>query len=174
MSKSRPYYEKNITNPEVRVIVDEFKKLSAQKDIRFTKTVTIGFTKIYRKTVIGLCHYGTDFREIDLDSTYWKNSTWMSKISLLYHELSHCYCKRDHDFGNGEKYVEPANFDVRKIVNPTKPFYSGDFCPVELAAGFLEDGCAKSIMYPVLISDNCFIKHYDYYVKEMFNRCTPY
>ena len=34
--------------------------------------------------------------------------------------------------------------------------------------GLFEDDCPKSIMYPSLMTDWCYLKRYDYYMKELF------
>lgn len=167
-NKLRPSYSTEITDPELKVITDEFFKLSARNDIVFDHRVSMGFSEIKKGQVIGYCSFNSRFREIDLDKDYWKRSSWLSKIALVYHELAHCYCERDHDFDDGEKYPEDTldkiidNILVKQPLTPLKP------------PGYLDDFCPKSIMHPTILDDYCFERHYAYYVKEMFARCEPW
>lgn len=165
--KETPSYSTEITNPELKVITNEFMQLSTRNHITFTHKVSMGFSEIERDSVIGTCSYRPTFREIDLDPRYWKRATWISKVALVYHEMTHCYCDRDHDHDEGEMYPDKSwkailqNY-FSNIPSPLKP------------SGYLEDGCPKSNMHPVIMSDECFVKHYGYYVKEMFNRCVTF
>lgn len=166
--KEHPIFTNKIESPELRAITEEFFNLSARNNIHFSGNVTIGFSKINRDPVIGECTIANDFREIEIDSAFWDTASWASKIALTYHEMAHCYCYRMHDFGNGEKYPENLlryildNFLQEQPLTPLKPH------------GFLDDNCPKSIMYPTILDDECFARHYDYYTKEMFARCTPF
>ncbi len=157
--KVSPVFENDTPNKEVAVIVEAWKTLSRRNHLEFSETVTIGFSKIQKSNVIGTCSYGYGWREIDIDTEYWNNASWLSKVNLVYHELTHCYCFRDHDYSDGKKY---------------KDSFWGRIFNTDDADGFLPDGCAKSIMHPSIQDDACFEKHYKHYVKEMFNRCDPY
>lgn len=166
--KTKPAFSKEITNKEVKVITDEYFRLSAYNNMRFNNKVSIGFSEIERTNIIGYCTYQTDFREIDLDKVYWSRTTWLSKVALLYHELTHCYCERGHDFDEGEAYPENVlqtllgRYLVKIPLSPLRP------------AGYMDDFCPKSVMHPIIMDDECFEKHYGYYVKEMFARCKPF
>lgn len=167
-TKLVPSYGPKIENREVKVITDEYFKLSARNHIKFDKNVSIGFSKITKESVIGFCSYRPGFREIDLDGEYWDSAKWLTKVALLYHEMTHCYCGRNHDFGLGTMYPDGSlrwlidNLLARQPLTPLKP------------PGYLEDGCPQSIMHPIIIENSCFKKHYSYYVEEMFSRCEPY
>lgn len=166
--KDKPAFSTEITDPEIKVISDEYFRLSAYNNMHFNNKVSIGFSKIDRSNVIGTCTYQHEFREIDLDKRFWSNSTWFSKIALLYHEMTHCYCERGHDFDEGEVYPDVTlqeilgRFLSRIPLSPLKP------------SGYLDDFCPKSVMHPIIMDDECFEKHYNYYVKEMFARCNPF
>lgn len=166
--KKQPIYGDEITNPELKTILNEYLSLSARNNIYFTNKVSIGFTDIKRKSVIGVCGMTDSWREIDLDSKFWKKASWPSKIALVYHELTHCYCTRGHDFDNGVAYPDNdlakliEEIMVRQPISPLRP------------SGYLDDNCPKSIMHPYALEDGCFTKHYSYYVKEMFARCKPW
>jgi len=139
---------------------------AATNGITFSKPVTIGFNSIKRQkgkpTVIGLCTYGKNFREIDVDIKYWKESTWTSKRTLIYHEMTHCFCGRLHNFRGG---TYPESDEIEKM--GMAKFYM-------VQPGYLADGCPMSIMYPYVLSDDCVNKHWDMYDDEMFDDCNPY
>ena len=166
--KDRPAFSTEVTDPKIKAISNEFFALSKQNGLNFNSQVSIGFSTIDKSRVIGICTYGSTFREIDLDQGYWDRSTWISKVALLYHEMTHCYCGRDHDFDNGTMY--PDNL-IKSILDR----YSGRVSdsPMKLQ-GYLDDYCPKSVMHPIIMSDQCFETHYSYYVKEMFARCKPF
>lgn len=157
--KTAPVFTKGQIDPEIKVIVDEYKALAKYYGIVFKNEVTIGFSDIKRDGVVGICTYGFDFREIDLDRRYWKYQTWTSKLILTYHELDHCYCDRRHDYGREKNYPDASFFGILTR-------YSGE--------GYMTDGCPLSLMHPIVMDDVCLNKHYSYYVKEMFDRCNPY
>ncbi len=130
------------------------------RGIKFKTPVTIVVSSFKMKkgkgTVVGLCTYGKNFREIDINMQYWHKSTWMTKRTLIYHEMTHCFCGRFHTWSGGE-YP-----DAEKM--PKAP----------LQVGLLGDGCPASIMYPIVVSDDCVAKHWDMYDSEMFDGCNPY
>lgn len=147
-----------------------FKKMyaidAAINGIKFKTPVTIGFNSIKHKkgkpTVIGLCTYGNNFREIDVDIKYWKESSWKSKRTLIYHEMTHCFCGRLHTFRDG---TYPEAEEIEKMGKA--PFSM-------LTPGYLQDGCPASIMYPYILSDECVDRHWEMYDSEMFEGCNPY
>lgn len=165
--KEKAVFSTEVTDPELKVITNEYFRISAYFNLTFPKKVSLGFSDIDRGNVIGTCTFGNKFREIDLDNSFWKRASWNSKIALVYHEMTHCYCTREHDFGDGTAYPdESLKFILDRILNkiptPLKP------------EGYLEDGCPKSIMHPIIVDNSCFEAHYNYYIREMFNRCNPW
>lgn len=167
-TKNTPQFSTSIKDPELKVITDEYFRLSARYNIKFKSKVSMGFSKISKESVIGVCSYRPSFREIDLDSEYWKKANWNTKLALTFHELTHCYCGRDHDFGNGTMYPDGS---IKWVIQ--KLFLAQPLTPLK-PPGFFEDKCPTSIMYPVVLDNQCFLKHYSYYVQEMFSRCQPY
>lgn len=147
-------------------LLEEYMWLSIQNNITFYNKVTIGFKKIGRDDVVGLCTYGLTFREIDLDIDYWQNSTSSQKIALLFHELTHCLCHRGHDYSGYDKYPESY---TERLIQALEWKVKGGPKP-----GFFDDGCPISLMYPIVVDDDCLRAHYDQYVKEMFSRCKPW
>lgn len=145
---------------EMQSYVKDYKELATINGITFRNTVTMGFTDIKEDSVIGLCTYGITFRQIDIDLNYWRHASDMSKMALMYHELTHCYCTRDHDFGEGKPY--PAKSEDRWKT------------PLTPANGYFPDGCPMSMMHPVILEDTCTQLHYGEYVKEIFDRCNAF
>lgn len=152
----------------VQHYVDEFKNLAAINNVAFKNSVTIGFKKLNANNegTVGLCTYGYGWREIDIDETYWSFTNEADRIALIFHELSHCYCTRDHDWAEGQKY--PETKEAR-----TKEFNKYENSGV-LRPGRMADDCPSSLMYPVVVNNQCLKEHYDHYVIEMFDRCRPY
>lgn len=165
------------TKPEYTGIAKEIQQFSmlytfdaTVKNIKFTNRVTMGFTSIKikrgRETFVGLCTYGKNFREIDIDLDYWDKSTWTTRRSLVYHEMNHCLCGRGHTWSGGT-YPEIDHSPDKNPKKVTEP-------PNKKEAGLLDDGCPASIMYPYILNDECASKHWDLYSEEMFDGCDPY
>ena len=163
-SKSHPEYEG--VDPALQPLVDEYKSLAEKQNIKFTHEVSVGFTDINHKEIVGLCHYGEDFREIDIDQEYFNKITDLQKRELVFHELTHCYCLRKHDFDQDKPYPEANDSKFDRVQK-----YHGVFW---ISPGFFIDGCPTSIMYPYVLDRACYGRHQEHYEKEMFERCTPY
>ncbi len=149
LSQRRLTPEYKGVDPEIAPYVNEYMDLAKIMGIKFKNKVTVGFKDINNGNIIGECEYGLGFREIDVDRTYWNRSTTTSKMTLLIHELSHCYCGRTHDYGPSKEY---------------KNTWEGRF----------DDNCPKSVMYPKILPDGCVDLHYEEYILEAFDRCNPY
>lgn len=172
--KLRPEYKG--VDPRVQELVNEYKELAKTNGITFKNEVTIGFKKLSYgnssglkkissaddNNIIGLCTYGLGWREIDISEEYWKNASDMSRKILIFHENSHCFCDRDHDFESKpypESYSKRES-DLIKMIATGKPL-----------PGYYEDMCPKSLMYPEILEDYCSINHKEDYEKEMFQNC---
>lgn len=153
-------------DPRVQKYVDEYMWLSTQNNIQFYNKVTIGFKKIKDGNVIGTCTYGGFFREIDIDIDYWNNSTKAERMALIFHELTHCYCGRGHDYGENLEYPET---EMARIARALQWKMRGGPRP-----GYWDDGCPFSLMYPVVVDDDCTLAHYAEYTAEMFDRCEAW
>ena len=148
-TKTKFWPEFKGVDPRVSKYVDEYLRLAKENGIEFDGKVTIGFKDINDELTIAQCNYGSFFREIDIDNTIWNRHSEITRLVTILHELSHCYCDRDHDWGDGREYDKKKNDGV----------------------GFFSDGCPMSILYPVIVEDRCVSGHYDFYTKEMFHRC---
>lgn len=151
-------------DPALQPLVGEYMWLSAQNNILFKNNVTIGF-KHLSGTAVGMCTWGGWFREIDIDPTYWKLTGNRTHIALLFHELTHCYCGRGHDYADGVKYPRTADARLKQAIDW---MVKGGERP-----GFWDDGCPTSLMFPVVVDDTCVQEHYEEYTTEIFNRCKP-
>lgn len=151
---------------ELKPYYDEYVFLAKKDHINFDKKITMGFRIIDSDGIIGLCHWGDNFREIDIDKGYWNMAPEELREILLFHEMTHCLCGREHDWGKGKYYHDAflqsilGNFG-RRIA---KEFFDG----------YLLDGCPKSIMNPYIVDIDCAQRHMDFYKKEMFERCDPW
>lgn len=149
----------------VNYIVKEYEELAKIQGIRFYNPVTIGFKKINRDNIVGVCTYGITFREIDIDEDYWQRASETSKFILLFHELTHCLCNRGHDFAKNKKYPEKT---IDKITEEVFQKLT------KIKNGYFDDGCPTSLMYPSVLDDDCTHAHYQEYIAEMFKRCRPW
>lgn len=139
--------------------VEQWMDLAKDHKLSFEHTVNMGFTNI-KAPCVGLTRYEYDFREIDLDSTYWNLSTETQKTVLIWHELVHAYCDRSHTYNKNKEYGDsvPEAMKKQQIGGP----------------GFYTDKCPKSIMFPSIIPEYCFKKYYFEYIDEMLENCDPY
>lgn len=162
-NKIAPEY--NSVDVKAKPLVDEYMSLSTQNNITFTHSVTVGFKNL-KDNIAGICTYGAEWREIDIDLSYWNTITILGKTALIFHELSHCYCNRDHDYGPGKKY---GSYEDR-VSEVNKWQKTGGAKP----GRYDEDSCPISLMYPAVVDDDCMKAHYNDYIKEMFDRCESY
>lgn len=152
-------------DPDLQPIYDEWVELAAQRDIKFKRKIGIGFSKIEQKQVIGRCWYRFVKRQIEIDSDFWSRASITTQHILMYHELSHCLCDRDHDYGKGKKYKEVGDGE---LIFTSFPYV------LSAKDGYFDDWCPMSIMHPTILSDRCYFAHYQHYIDEMFDRCEPY
>jgi hypothetical protein len=154
-------------DPEVAPYVVQWLDMARDHGIKFDREVSIGFSDLNPSflnlgpSIVGVCNYGLGFNEIDMDKFYWINSTSIGKMAVLYHELSHCYCNRAHDYVVGNE-VKQYGDDEKSRKDPKKK------------DGFFDDNCPISLMYPMVTEKECFLAHYQEYMDEMFRECDPY
>lgn len=162
--KISPEYQD--VNVLTRKLVDEYLELAKARNINFTHKVTVGFKKFAEPDVVGLCTFGNTFREIDVDPGFWLSHGASAHVALIFHELTHCYCERTHDYGKDKEYPEANS---RRLELALEWAEKGGERP-----GYWDDGCPISLMYPIVVDDDCIAAHYKQYVDEMFDRCKPY
>jgi hypothetical protein len=154
----------DFVDPQVEKYVSEFKELAEIMSIRFTRNIGVAFTKVEEPNVIGLCYYMGTYRQIELDTVFWKFADSYQRLALIYHELTHCYCSRKHDF-DGKKYADTEEEKKQERENFKK---TGE------RPGYFDDGCPRSIMHPTIVDSFCMQYHYGDYIMEMFDRCRAY
>lgn len=165
--KERPEFKGETDDPEIQDFISEYKSLAKNKGIIYKNIVSIGFSSINRGPVIGTCTYGADWREITIDIGFWEKASFLERKALFFHESSHCYCTRRHDFDKDKGYEENTLIFIIKTIVSQSPFS-------HKLEGYFEDTCPLSIMYPSLVDEKCFKDHYDHYIEEMFERCEPF
>lgn len=134
--------------------------------------LTIGFRDYPSESnTVGTCWPMGLFTEIDINRSAWLshpvrsggikgwNNLWRKE--LVYHELAHCLLNRDHsEITTSSGYVGAMERFAFKI---------GWWTP----KGYLKSGCPASIMHPRMVGPDCFAKHYDYYIAELFTEYEP-
>lgn len=145
-------------------LVNEYKQLAEIMHIKLNSKIGVHFAKIEEPLVIGLCYRAPFFRQIELDTAFWHQADSNQRLALIFHELTHCYCGRNHDYKGGsypESDREKAKEQEVWIKNKSRPGYWDDSCPI-------------SLMSPVIVDSVCVQLHYNEYIQEMFDRCKPY
>ncbi len=61
---------------------------------------------------VGVCQIKLNGFTIQIDRTFWENTTEKSKRQLMYHELAHCLIYRDHDENNKKHYMYPSFYPL--------------------------------------------------------------
>lgn len=169
--KIKPHPQYKGVDARLQMYLDQYMALSTRHNLTFHNKVTMGVKKINEGNVIGLCTYGRGWREIDIDEAFFsENSTQRQKI-LVFHELTHCFCSRGHDF-NGVDYPSALTAFFERI--KLKAVRGIPWCIDRNVPGYLSDGCPASIMHPYILDQQCIDLHYDYYIDEMFEACEPY
>lgn len=160
----KPRYKEPEIAKDRKELIVEWQKfiLEAEKrHIKFTKTLYLEFSHITENNVIGLCHYGENYRTIRIDITFWNHASKEQREMLMWHENTHCLCGRDHDYSDGKPYLDES----------LERFFQSIYVKLN---GYMEDGCPLTVMHPIILSTECAKKHKNYYINESFNRCDPW
>jgi len=119
-------------DPEMKKYVYDF-----SKEVKKLHKVRIGFKdiklKIGKGSIIGMCTFSVYplGPEIDIDIKYWKRATPLERRSLIYHELTHCYCN--------------SLFHTDDIM-------SNDSCPVSIMyPSAFDEQCLKQYWYEYMV-----------------------
>jgi hypothetical protein len=145
-------------DPAIQPYVDSYMKLAKDHGIVFKNRGTAGFAVIGHGATIGVTYTAPGFREIDLDIGYWNRAGAIERTVLTYHELTHLYCDRGHDYWPGKPYGKE----------------DGGRNDPDKKDGFFSDSCPISLMFPYVIPRECMLVHYSQYVDELFKNCNPY
>lgn len=155
--------------------IQKYVKLANQNNIKFTKPVSVGFTNIDDDDSFGravaVCFYGKNFREIEIDKNEWAKYPEVVREQLLFHELTHCFCGRGHNFVNSKnQWEEYPKIGIQEILSGIFGRWPFNSRP----SGVYLDKCPISIMYPRVLPKQCDLKHNQDYIKEMFIGCEAW
>lgn len=145
-------------------VLDFINDSNGKVGVRQFGTLTIGSARLSwsdpdsKSGVIGLCYWlPLGPNRIEIDSQFWTVSEDISRKALMYHELGHCVCSRDHTPVEAEWLIGLLNSLGVEHIRSTKLF----------------DGCPKSLMHPYLPSEDCLKRHWGHYKEELFKSCVP-
>jgi hypothetical protein len=154
-------------HPELRPYLGFFGTANlSESQRRVLDTLSAGFVtdmnsgvadekNLMRFRIIGMCAKFSDGRrEIWIDDFFWSLATEEARLQLMLHELGHCVLDRGHDHENGT---------YKRSQDQKRPADQRDY----ESNGYLWDGCPMSVMYPSQVSDLCFSKHNDAYLREL-------
>lgn len=155
-------------HPKIAEKVNNYKellKLKGVKDSDMTFDLTAGFGPIGKNSsTVGVCRrLGPNKVEIEIDEMYWPFVSMDTQDALIYHELTHCLCGRDHNYKN---ITYPEARDGVRMPNPNWNERQRS------KHGYFKDGCPKSLMHPRLPSEYCLEVYMNYYWDEMFDGCS--
>jgi hypothetical protein len=89
-----------VINPELKPYFDSFKTEARKRGIDFDPyraKISTEIVNIAGTNVIAQCKkYTGQSSIISVDIAYWSEATEMDKEFYLYHELGHCFLKRNH------------------------------------------------------------------------------
>ena len=139
-------------DPQAKSYVDNWLSLSNTYGFKITEEIKVGVIKINDGNVIGRCYRSPVLRQVILDQSFWTQNGPIEKAALIYHELAHCYCNENHGWGKTGLYTKDGTNDSH---------------------GFFWDECPKSLMYPYVVGEECYLRHYAEYMDEMFKKCEP-
>ena len=127
----------------------------------FDQHVQITFRKniaqeIIHPNAIAVCYPLTFPLKIQIDPEWWYRMGDYDHWSVLYHEIAHCGCGEDHPIEASQEWF----FDFLHHLNVQASH-----------APWLPDGCPKTLMYPIVVGQECIYRHEDEYVKELFRNC---
>ena len=152
-------------DPKLEPLAKEYRDLAEIAKIKFTHTIGADFKRMEEPNVIGVCYSSPGYRQIEIDTLFWSQADSYQRMALMYHELTHCYCGRNHDY-KGRDYPDNATIYISEasLAEDKKK-------PIPL---YYDDGCPRSIMHPYIVPTHCMKVHYSEYITEMFERCVPY
>lgn len=121
------------------------------------KDYNIQYVPDISNSIIGLCDRRN--KELLINKKYWNSSSTMEleRKALIYHELAHCILNRNHT----QPHLFPYDW-ITKYENLMLKLGKWKQIPP------LADGCDGSLMHPSTGSYACLVKHWDYYVHELF------
>lgn len=117
----------------------DFRTQARYFDAKIYPRIGVIFSFPLEEGIAADCSYNKFTTTIRVNSKYWKVHSEEEKAMILYHEMGHCYLKRDHE-------------------NSTVQFKS-----------IMSQKCPRTLMYPsVEIINNCLVDNWEYYMIELF------
>lgn len=147
----------NGIDPVAAPYANEWLSLAKMYGLKINDKIDLGIQGINKYPIVGECFRNILFTKIIIDEDYWYSSDSIKKTLVVFHEMGHCYCNRDHDYSGNISYGE----DESSRKDPQK------------IAAFYQDNCPKSIMYPFILQTECYLNHYSEYIDELFKNCEP-
>lgn len=144
----RPYVENFITLSNGMVTEDDI------------NTIEMTFDNL-DGDVVGVCFPLFWDKKIQINKDSWHRcDKQIVREQILFHELGHCLLMRMHT----------AEIECDEFIC----FIENLFVRMQLIKrkGYLDDGCPISYMHPRVLSQKCIKKHYDYYIRELFDNIT--
>lgn len=109
---------------------------------------------------VGLCEYGIFANTVTISDREYDKNEPLQLHSTVMHELGHAVLNRGHY--PPETLADVTSFKYLMLylkikAGGTVPSHREDFCPI-------------SIMYPYSFSDYCYLKHFQEYMEELFDK----
>lgn len=142
-----PFRGLGIVDPELQPYLEEYKKEKLfYTGIKKIKNMHIGFTSLNGKRV-GRCHRIGEYRQIEIDETFWAAAPEDLRLMVFFHEMGHCDLGRPHQDG-----VNLMNANLMSVseFRSNRSFY------------------IKKLFFPSSLSKNMYNKSKDVYC-EHFN-----
>ena len=147
----RPYVQRFIKASNGKVVLNDFSNL----EMKFGDFNNKGRVST---TVVGICTVSFLKLKIIISKDWWKKeSSYLRREELVFHELAHCVLKRPH--------ISPTSADGFFGWTERQLFKMGFY----KERPFLNDGCPSSYMHPYVIELGCIYKHNNFYLKELFD-----
>jgi hypothetical protein len=104
---------------------------------------------------IGTCYFNFGGpTKIVIDPDWWETAPPEEHWALIFHELGHCICNRDHPVTDETWFVQFLQYLGWPSTN-----------------NYLKDGCEKTLMNPYNVRSYCVNSHKAYYIEELFKEC---
>jgi hypothetical protein len=147
-------------DPEFMDFVNDFViRSEGQIGNAHVRKLSMQFANLEGST-IGVCYWQRPWEpyiRVEIDRAYWHTEDVFHQWSLIFHELGHCLCNREHTLNPRSWVVQWLDsLNIRHQRHWTFP-----------------DGCPRSVMNPTDFSSECVAQHQEEYIREIFSGCQP-
>jgi hypothetical protein len=120
----------------------------------------------FKGGTIGLCYYPMfgNKGKIEIDTNFWVQASETKRRGLMWHEFGHCVCGLGHS-------VEIEQLEPNWLI---KFLHRLGVKTARNRGFYLNDGCPKSLMHPLLPSEECLEKHWESYKSQIIKSCRPF